>query len=159
MKASATSPQRPVRPLGVAIYLGIADAARDWLIGFLQTRAPTRLGPALATVERMQIALGEIDALRTTAATLLLATAQRNLTPQESVLANMSSRNARSRSCKGGCACWKFGSYPRSSPRAAFCVSPVRARVHSPHGDSVLKAAGMAALDPNVGLIPEHHAR
>jgi alkylation response protein AidB-like acyl-CoA dehydrogenase len=32
-----------------AIYLGIADAARDWLIGFLKSRVPTNLGRSLAT--------------------------------------------------------------------------------------------------------------
>jgi alkylation response protein AidB-like acyl-CoA dehydrogenase len=37
-----------------AIYLRIADAARDWLVGFLQSRLPINLGQPLATVERMQ---------------------------------------------------------------------------------------------------------
>ena len=55
-----------------AIYPGIADAARDWLVGFLQSRVPTVLRQPLATVERMQIALGEIEALRMTAATFVV---------------------------------------------------------------------------------------
>jgi len=60
-----------------AIYLGVADAARDWLVGFLRSRVPTGLGRPLATLERMQLAVGEIDALREGAAIILAAMAEK----------------------------------------------------------------------------------
>jgi hypothetical protein len=71
MEASAAHPSGRTSLLVSAIYLGVVDAAYDWLGGFLQSRVPTNLGQPSATVERTQIALGEIDALRATAATLL----------------------------------------------------------------------------------------
>ncbi|MGO9673523.1 MAG: acyl-CoA dehydrogenase family protein [Methylocella sp.] len=45
------------------IYDGVARAARDWLVGFLRERAPSNLGAPLATLPRMQDAIGAIDAL------------------------------------------------------------------------------------------------
>ena len=45
-----------------AIYDGVARAARDWLIGFLKSRAPTNLGAPLATLPRVQEVVGDIEA-------------------------------------------------------------------------------------------------
>lgn len=46
-----------------ALYTGVAIAARDWLVGFLRTRTPSNLGASLATLPRMQEAVGAIEAL------------------------------------------------------------------------------------------------
>lgn len=46
-----------------ALYTGIAEAARDWLVSFLKNRVPTNLGAPLATVPRIQQAVGEIEEL------------------------------------------------------------------------------------------------
>jgi alkylation response protein AidB-like acyl-CoA dehydrogenase len=54
-----------------ALYNGVALAARDWLIDFLKTRVPSNLGAPLASLPRMQEALGEIEALLTVNARLL----------------------------------------------------------------------------------------
>jgi len=54
-----------------SLYNGVAHAARDWLIGFLKTRAPSNLGAPLSSLPRMQEAVGEIDALLTVNARLL----------------------------------------------------------------------------------------
>lgn len=48
-----------------AVYQGVALAARGWIIHFLQNRKPSNLGQALATVPRMQEAIGRIDQLLT----------------------------------------------------------------------------------------------
>lgn len=45
-----------------AIYDGVARAARDWLVSFLTTRVPSSLGAPLATLPRMQEAIGGIEA-------------------------------------------------------------------------------------------------
>jgi alkylation response protein AidB-like acyl-CoA dehydrogenase len=45
-----------------AIYDGIARAARDWLIEFLKSRAPSNLGASLATLPRAQEVVGGIEA-------------------------------------------------------------------------------------------------
>lgn len=46
-----------------ALYTGVARAARDWLTGFLHERKPSALGAALATLPRVQEAVGRIDGL------------------------------------------------------------------------------------------------
>lgn len=43
-----------------ALYTGVAQAALDWLVQFLQTRTPTALGAPLATVPRLQEAVGRL---------------------------------------------------------------------------------------------------
>lgn len=48
-----------------ALYTGVAEAARDWLVSFLKARVPTNLGAPLATVPRIQQVLGEIEQLIT----------------------------------------------------------------------------------------------
>ena len=45
-----------------AIYDGIAQAARDWLVEFLKTRVPANLGAPLASLPRAQEILGGIEA-------------------------------------------------------------------------------------------------
>lgn len=45
-----------------AIYDGVARAARDWLIAFLQNRVPSNLGAPLATLPRVQEIVGGIEA-------------------------------------------------------------------------------------------------
>jgi hypothetical protein len=45
-----------------AIYDGVARAARDWLIEFLNNRVPSNLGASLATLPRAQEVVGGIEA-------------------------------------------------------------------------------------------------
>jgi alkylation response protein AidB-like acyl-CoA dehydrogenase len=45
-----------------AIYDGVARASRDWLIDFLNSRAPSSLGAPLATLPRAQEVVGGIEA-------------------------------------------------------------------------------------------------
>ena len=63
----ATRGLRLERPGIAAIYLGVARAARDWLVGYLHERVPTNLGAPLATLPRFQSAVGQIEALLLTA--------------------------------------------------------------------------------------------
>ena len=53
------------------IYDGVARAARDWLIAFLHDRRPSNVGAPLASLPRMQDAVGAIDALLYVNRTLL----------------------------------------------------------------------------------------
>lgn len=49
--------------LPAALYTGVAEAARDWLVQFLKDRRPSNLGASLATLPRMQQAVGAIEQL------------------------------------------------------------------------------------------------
>lgn len=46
-----------------AAYAGIPEAARDWLVQWLNGRAPTNLGAPLSSLYRFQQVVGEIEAL------------------------------------------------------------------------------------------------
>ena len=60
-----------------SLYLGVASAARDWLLKFLSERTPASLGAPLATLPRFQQAVGEIEAALGSAADLVDAVARR----------------------------------------------------------------------------------
>ena len=64
-----------------ALYLGVAAAARDWLVGFLGERTPSALGRPLATLPRFETAVGEIEAALTGAGDLVDA-ARRTRSPR-----------------------------------------------------------------------------
>lgn len=49
--------------LVAAAYAGIPEAARDWLVDWLNTRAPSNLGAPLASLYRFQTVVGEVQAL------------------------------------------------------------------------------------------------
>ena len=54
-----------------SLYDAVATAARDWLAGFLNQRAPGSLGAPLASLPRVQEHVGEIEALLRTNRVLL----------------------------------------------------------------------------------------
>ncbi len=54
-----------------SLYNGVARAARDWLVTFLNERKPSSLGAPLASLPRFQEAVGKIDALLLSNKTLL----------------------------------------------------------------------------------------
>lgn len=135
-----------------AVYLGIADAARDWLVQFLHTRAPTSLGRPLATLERMQVAVGEIETLIRSAGTLLAALAERadrapaRLEPTEpGIVKHVITENA-IRAVEAAVALVGNPGLSRSNPLERHLRDVLCARVHTPQNDSILKAAGVAAL-------------
>jgi alkylation response protein AidB-like acyl-CoA dehydrogenase len=60
-----------------ALYLGVARAALDWLVGFLHARTPSSLGAPLSTLPRFHTGVGEIEARILTAEELILGLAGR----------------------------------------------------------------------------------
>lgn len=46
-----------------SLYTGVAEASRDWIIEFLRNRVPANLGAPLATLPRMQEAVGRVETL------------------------------------------------------------------------------------------------
>jgi alkylation response protein AidB-like acyl-CoA dehydrogenase len=135
-----------------AIYLGIADAARDWLVGFLRTRTPGNLGKPLAQIERMQLAVGEIEVLLRASTTLLNATAATADRTTDALDANgpalvkhVVTENAIA-AVQKAVALVGNPALSRANPLERHLRDVLCGRVHSPQGDSVLHAAGLAAL-------------
>ena len=60
-----------------ATYLGIANAARRFTLDFANTYAPNSLGRPIATAPHVREKVGQMEVERTTARTLLFATAMR----------------------------------------------------------------------------------
>lgn len=57
--------------LVASLYNGVARAARDWLLHYLNHRTPSGLGAPLATLPRFQSAVGQIELQRQTSDRLL----------------------------------------------------------------------------------------
>jgi alkylation response protein AidB-like acyl-CoA dehydrogenase len=134
-----------------ALYLGVAQAARDWLITFLNERTPTSLGAPLATLPRFQAAAGEIEALLVTAGDLLDGLAERAdagdevaiaRAPAAKLIVNRASISAveQALSLVGNNGLTRRNALERHY-RDVLC-----SRVHSPQDDTIVAGLGKAAL-------------
>jgi alkylation response protein AidB-like acyl-CoA dehydrogenase len=134
-----------------ALYLGVAHAARDWLITFLNERTPTSLGAPLATLPRFQAAVGEIEALLMTAGDLLIGLAERAdagddvavaRAPAAKLIANRAAICAveQALSLVGNNGLMRRNALERHY-RDVLC-----SRVHSPQDDTIVAGLGKAAL-------------
>ncbi len=133
------------------IYDGVARAARDWLIGFLHERKPSNLGASLASLPRMQDAVGAIDALLYANRTLLADIAGRcdaGAPPpaRESQYMKLAVTNnaiaavAKALEVSGNPGLSRHNALERHY-RDVLC-----ARVHSPQDDAIRLGGGRAAL-------------
>ena len=134
-----------------ALYLGVAAAARDWLVGFLGERTPSALGRPLATLPRFQTAVGEIEAALTGADDLVDALALRVDAGDESVAGHPAiAKLIATRAAIGavGQAVELVGNnaLTRKNPLERHYRDVLCARVHTPQDDSILSAAGRSAL-------------
>ena len=144
-----------------ALYLGVADAARDWLIRFLAERTPSALGRPLATLSRFQAAVGEIEVALAAVGDLVTSLAERTDTGDPDAvtragMAKLSGTRAAIAAVEQAVALVGNNGLTRHHPlqlqrhyRDVLC-----ARVHTPQDDSILTAAGRAALQAVVpGLL------
>jgi alkylation response protein AidB-like acyl-CoA dehydrogenase len=134
-----------------AIYDGVARAARDWFVEFLKRRKPTNLGAALATVPRLQEALGEIDRLLYVNETLLLSTAaavDRGATPSVTETSFLKATVGDNSIAAVEKALSLTGNHGLSynNPLQRHYRDVLCSRIHSPQNDTVLVNAGVAAL-------------
>jgi alkylation response protein AidB-like acyl-CoA dehydrogenase len=138
--------------LGIAaLYLGVADAARDWLIGFLAERTPTSLGKPLATLPRFQSAVGEIDAALTSAGEFVASLARSVDEDDEAAIgqagiAKLTSTRAAIGAVELAVALTGNNGLTRRYPLERHYRDVLCSRVHAPQDDSILLAAGRSAL-------------
>lgn len=134
-----------------ALYLGVASAARDWLVGFLGERTPSALGRPLATLPRFETAVGEIEAALTGADDLVEALALRVDAGDETVaghpaIAKLIATRAAIGAVGQAVALVGNNGLTKSNPLERHYRDVLCARVHTPQDDSILSAAGRAAL-------------
>lgn len=133
------------------LYDAVARNARDWLLGFLNGRAPASLGAPLATLPRVQEAVGEVEALLLASRLQLdAATAAADAgTPwplaDSGLLKVAVTRNA---IAVTEAALRQSGNHglSRAHPLQRYHRDVLCGRVHTPQDDSALVAAGRAAL-------------
>jgi alkylation response protein AidB-like acyl-CoA dehydrogenase len=134
-----------------SLYLGVADAARDWLLQFLAERTPASLGRPLATLPRFQTAAGEIDAALISAGTLVTALAARvDAGDQDAIaqagVAKLTATRAAIAAVEQAVALVGNNGLTRHHPLERHLRDILCARVHTPQDDSTLTATGRAAL-------------
>jgi alkylation response protein AidB-like acyl-CoA dehydrogenase len=135
------------------LYDAVARNARDWLLDFLRRRAPASLGAPLATLPRMQEAVGEIELLLLSSraqldAATAAADAGRPWSAADSGLLKVAvTRNA---IAVVELALRQSGNHglDRANPLQRYHRDVLCGRVHTPQDDSALVAAGRAALQP-----------
>lgn len=133
------------------LYDAVAVSARDWLLAFLRDRTPSSLGASLATLQRVQEAVGEIDLLLLASRTQLdaAATAADAGTPwsaaDSGLLKVAVTRNA---IAVVELALRQTGNHglSRAHPLQRHHRNVLCGRVHTPQDDSALVAAGRQAL-------------
>jgi alkylation response protein AidB-like acyl-CoA dehydrogenase len=136
-----------------AIYLGVAEAARDWLVGFLRERVPANLGHPLVELPRFQAALGEMG-LRLTAARELLAAlaaqadAGRDVPRETAWAAKTVANRAAIRAVEQAVSLIGNPGLSTRNPLERHLRDVLCARVHFPQEDTVVAALGAAATSP-----------
>jgi alkylation response protein AidB-like acyl-CoA dehydrogenase len=134
-----------------ALYLGVADAARDWLIRFLHERTPSALGAPLSTLPRFQSAVGEIEAALLGAGELLSALAGRvdrgDPDLESSLLAaKLLGTRAAITAVEQAVALVGNNGLTYANPLQRHFRNVLCCRIHTPQDDSILGAVGRAAL-------------
>jgi alkylation response protein AidB-like acyl-CoA dehydrogenase len=135
-----------------ALYNGVAQAARDWLVDYLQRRAPSNLGAPLATLPRFQQAVGQIDALLGINSRLLRgATAEADRTgnglhPADPGAIKLTVTNNAVRAVEIGLSLVGNAGLDRRNPLERHYRDVLCGRIHTPQDDSVLLELGRAAL-------------
>ncbi|NKJ44016.1 acyl-CoA dehydrogenase family protein [Novosphingobium sp. SG720] len=133
------------------IYDGVARAARDWLVGYLNARKPANLGAALATLPRVQEKFGEIEGLLLTNRVLIenaarAADAGLSTSPHEAnLIKHLANANA-IRAVEIGLELTGNPGISRANPLERHYRDVLCSRIHSPQADTVLVGAGRAGL-------------
>ncbi|MCQ4160097.1 acyl-CoA/acyl-ACP dehydrogenase [Roseomonas sp. GC11] len=134
-----------------ALYTGVARAARNWLLGFLHRRVPSGLGAPLATLPRMQEAVGRIEALLLANERLIAAAAaaQDAGTPpaatESALLKTLAAENAITVVQDAVALCGNHA-LARSNPLERHLRDVLCARIHTPQPDAAYVQAGRRAL-------------
>jgi alkylation response protein AidB-like acyl-CoA dehydrogenase len=134
-----------------ALYLGVASAARDWLIKFLSERAPASLGAPLATLPRFQAAVGEIDALLGSAEDLITALAQRLDQGDATAITRAPAAKLIVTRAAIDCVAQAVAlignnALMRKNPLERHYRDVLCSRVHSPQDDTIVATLGRSAL-------------
>lgn len=134
-----------------ALYTGVAQGARDWVVHFLQNRIPANLGRPLAELPRQQEAVGAIEELLFVNSRLIRSVADRIDQGQPvgasdgGFLKHVATENAIAAVERALKLSGNHG-IARRNPLERHYRDVLCGRIHSPQEDTVLVAAGRQAL-------------
>ncbi|MDF0732132.1 acyl-CoA/acyl-ACP dehydrogenase [Pseudomonas entomophila] len=129
-----------------ALYDGVAQAARDWLVRFLKTRTPSNLGAPLASLPRFQDVQGRIDTLLFANRGLLDAAVGGQVEPcHAGQLKHVVSANA-IRAVELAIEAAGNPGLSRRNPLERHYRDVLCSRIHTPQDDTVLTQAGRTAF-------------
>ncbi|QOZ24516.1 acyl-CoA dehydrogenase family protein [Bradyrhizobium sp. CCBAU 51753] len=134
-----------------AIYDGVARAARDWLVNFLQERVPANLGAPLASLPRVQEVVGGIEARLAVNARLIESFASDfddgfQLTAIESNIIKLTVTNNAVKAVEDALQLASNHGLSRTNPLERHYRDVLCGRVHTPQDDSTRVSAGRLAL-------------
>ncbi|MBR0758234.1 acyl-CoA/acyl-ACP dehydrogenase [Bradyrhizobium jicamae] len=134
-----------------AIYDGVARAARDWLVKFLQERVPANLGAPLATLPRAQEVLGGIEARLAVNARLIESFATDfddglQLSAIESNIIKLTVTNNAAATVEDALSLTSNHGLSRANPLERHYRDVLCGRVHTPQDDATKISAGRVAL-------------
>lgn len=134
-----------------ALYTGVAEAARDWTGQFLRDRVPANLGKPLAELPRVQEAFGAlVERIATNRRLIASAAAATDAgTPpsgaEAGLIKHRTTENAIA-AVEGAVKLTGNHGIARGNPLERHLRDVLCGRIHSPQEDTVLIAAGRAAL-------------
>ncbi len=136
-----------------ALYHGIAREAQRWLAGYLHERKPSNLGASLATLPRMQSAMGEIEALLWANERLIYGLAAeadaKGYSQPHTAQTSLAKYTATNNAVKAVDIALSLVGNPglaRSNPLERHHRDVLCSRIHVPQDDMVLLGAGRAVL-------------
>lgn len=129
-----------------AVYDGVAQAARDWLVQFLSERAPSNLGAPLSSLPRFQEAVGQIDTLLFNNRSLLDAAAQGLTSPQHAAQIKYLVTDNAIRAVELAIQASGNPGLSRHNPLQRHYRDVLCSRVHTPQNDAIFTGVGKAAF-------------
>jgi alkylation response protein AidB-like acyl-CoA dehydrogenase len=135
-----------------ALYVGVARAALDWLVGFLHARVPSSLGAPLATLPRFHTAVGEVEAQIATAEELIFGLARRidagdgAAAARAGLVKTVATRNLIG-AVEQAVALVGNPGLTRANPLQRHLRDILCSRVHTPQDDAVLLGLGRSVLN------------
>lgn len=129
-----------------SVYDAVAQAARDWLVDWLERREPSNLGVALSTLPRFQETVGHIDTLLFANRSLLDAAADGHTpTANAAQIKYLVTGNA-IRAVELAIEASGNPGLSRHSPLQRHYRDVLCSRVHTPQNDAVLRGVGKAVF-------------
>ncbi|CAD5201485.1 acyl-CoA dehydrogenase family protein [Pseudomonas sp. FEN] len=129
-----------------SVYDAVAQAARDWLVGWLEQRKPSNLGAALSTLPRFQETVGQIDTLLFANRSLLDAAAEGHTPASNAAQLKFLVTSNAIRAVELAIEASGNPGLSRHNPLQRHYRDVLCSRVHTPQNDTVLQGVGKAVF-------------